>query len=332
MRRAWRAAGPGRLRALMLALALLAGCSLNPPLELDTLAPAATPVRLSSVPFFAQTAFQCGPAALAGVLGAAGVMTDPATLAPQVYLPAREGSLQLELVAATRRAGRLPYVLAGEPRALLAELQAGRPVLVLQNLGTPRVPAWHYAVLTGFDAARNRLYLNSGSERELPVRAPQFLRTWDWAGRWAMVALEPGELPVGADPARYLEAATAFERVADRDAAARAWQAAADAWPEQALPHLALGNLAYRDRELAGAAAHYRDGLARNPQDPALANNLASALGELGCPRRAEALLRPFAARLDAGSPWKPAIDTTLRQLRAQAGTDGLSCDAMPAP
>ena len=71
MRRTWRAAGPGRLRVLMLALALLAGCSLNPPLELDTIAPAATPVRLSSVPFFAQTEFQCGPAALAGVLGAA---------------------------------------------------------------------------------------------------------------------------------------------------------------------------------------------------------------------------------------------------------------------
>ena len=168
-------------------------------------------------------------------------------------------------------------------------------MLVLQNLGTPQVPVWHYAVLTGFDAARNRLYLNSGSERELPVHAPQFLRTWDWAGRWAMVALKPGELPAGADPARYLEAATAFERVADRDAATRAWQAAADAWPEQPLPHLALGNLAYRDKAPARAAAHYRDGLARNPDDPALANNLASVLGALGCPRRAEALLRPVA-------------------------------------
>ena len=330
MRLAWRAAGPGRLRVLMLALALLSGCSLNPPLELDTLAPAGTAVRLSSVPFFAQTEFQCGPAALAGVLGAAGVATDPATLSPQVYLPARTGSLQLELVAATRRAGRLPYVLAAEPRALLAQLQAGRPVLVLQNLGTPRVPAWHYAVLTGFDAARNRLYLNSGSEREHPVRAPQFLRTWEWAGRWAMVALKPGELPPGADAAVYLEAAAAFERVAEREAATRAWQAAADAWPEQPLPHLALGNLAYRDKALARAAAHYRDGLARNPDDPALANNLASVLGELGCPRRAEALLRPVTATLADDSPWQAAIDATLQELGAQTGADGLSCAQWP--
>ncbi len=332
MRRAWRAAGPGRLRVLMLALALLSGCSLNPPLELDTLAPAGTAVRLSSVPFFAQSEFQCGPAALAGVLGAAGVATDPATLSPQVYLPAREGSLQLELVAATRRAGRLPYVLAGEPRALLAQLQAGRPVLVLQNLGTARVPVWHYAVLTGFDAARNRLYLNSGSERELPVPAPEFLRTWEWAGRWAMVALRPGELPAGADAKRYLDAATAFERVADRDAATRAWQAAADAWPGQPLAHLALGNLAYRDQALARAAAHYRDGLAHNAGDPALANNLASVLGALGCPRRAEALLRPVAQKLPDDSPWKGTIDATLKELGARTGTDELSCEAMPSP
>jgi hypothetical protein len=334
MRLAWRAAGMRRLRALMLALtpALLNGCSLNPPLRLDALARAETPVRLSSVPFFAQTDYQCGPAALAGVLRAAGVATSPESLSPQVYLPGRQGSLQLELLAATRRAGRLPYVLAGEPRALLAELQEGRPVLVLQNLGTPHHPAWHYAVLTGFDAARNRLYLNSGRDEGKAVAAPAFLRSWDWAERWAMVALTPGELPAGADAPRYLEAATAFERVAAPDAAARAWQAAAEAWPEQPLPHLALGNLAYRDQALSRAAAHYRDGLAHHPDDPALLNNLASVLGELGCPRRAEALLRPVARTLADDARWKLAIDATLKELGARTGADGLSCNATPSP
>lgn len=328
MRHASRAAGRSRLRALVLALvpALLAACSPNPLLEFDTLAAREPQLRLPAVPFFAQTAHQCGPAALAGVLGASGIATTPEALSPQVYLPARQGSLQLELLAATRRAARLPYVLAPEPRALLAELEAGRPALVLQNLGTPRVPVWHYAVLTGFDAARNRLYLNSGRDEGKPMKAPAFLRSWDRAQRWAMVALRPGELPAGAEPTAYLEAATDFERVATPAAAERAWQAAADAWPQQPLPHLALGNLAYRDKALARAAAHYRDGLAHNPADPALANNLASVLGELGCPRRAEALLLPLARRLADDSPWKAAIDDTLEELGAQSGGDGLSC------
>ena len=65
-------------------------------------------VQLSSVPFYPQEAYQCGPAALAGVLGAAGVAATPSSLAPQVYLPGRQGSLQLELMAASRRAGRIP--------------------------------------------------------------------------------------------------------------------------------------------------------------------------------------------------------------------------------
>ena len=50
MRRAWRAAGRRRLRALILALlpALLSGCSITPSLELDTLATRTVPVRLPS--------------------------------------------------------------------------------------------------------------------------------------------------------------------------------------------------------------------------------------------------------------------------------------------
>lgn len=334
MRLAWRAAGMHRLRALLLALlpAFLCGCSLNPPLELADVSSPRTQTRLLAVPFFAQDEYQCGPAALAGVLGASGTSAMPEALTPQVYLPGRRGSLQLELLAATRRAGRLPYVLAGEPRALLAELEAGRPVLVLQNLRTRHYPVWHYAVLTGFDATRNQLYLNSGSEQDLALAAPAFLRTWDWAGRWAMVALRPGELPASAEAAAYLDAALAFERVAAPDAAQQAWQAAATVWPAQALPHLALGNLAYRAQDLERAAAHYRGGLAHNAGDPALANNLASVLGELGCPRRAESLLRQVADALAADSRWKTATATTLRELGARTGPDDLSCNAPPSP
>ena len=334
MRPARRAAGLGRLRTLALALApaLLPGCAINPPLQLDALATREAGVRLASVPFHAQTAFQCGPAALAGVLGSAGVATSPEALAPQVYLPGREGSLQLELLAAARRAARLPYLLGGTPRALVAELEAGRPVLVLQNLGTPHLPRWHYAVLTGFDVEDNRFFLDSGERRGMTVRAPAFLRSWDWAGRWSMVALRPGELPAAPDAQAFLDAATDFEAVAPPEAAARVWQAAADAWPERSLPQLALGNLAYRARDLARAAAHYRRGLASDPHDPALLNNLASVLGELGCPRRAEALLRPVSATLAVDSPWRATIDATLGELGARTGADGLSCSAMPSP
>ena len=60
-------------------------------------------VELSDTPFFPQEEYQCGPAALATVLNAAGVGLAPNDLVDQVYLSTQHGSLQVELLAATRK-------------------------------------------------------------------------------------------------------------------------------------------------------------------------------------------------------------------------------------
>lgn len=329
MRWARRAAGRGRPRIwLGLGLALLNGCAVNPKFDLAATAEDAGPRRLESVPFFPQTDYQCGPAALAGVLGASGVRAAPEALAPQVYLPKRRGSLQVELLAATRRAGRVPYVLAGDPEDLIAQVEAGRPVLVLQNLGTPHFPRWHYAVLVGFDPGGNRVYLNSGRRSGLRQESGKFLRTWNWGGRWAMVALRPGVLPARAEPLRYAEAVAAFEAVAGAEAAERAWRAARKRWPDDARPHLALGNLAYAAGRHHTALSHYANGLTVKPGDPVLANNLASVLGTIGCPRAGEAVLAAVAVGLPGDSPWRSAIAATKAELAAQPGGDPERCAA----
>jgi tetratricopeptide (TPR) repeat protein len=286
----------------------------------------AQPVLLERVPFHPQEAFQCGPAALAGVLGASGLDLSPEALAPQVYLPGRQGSLQAELLAAARRAGRVPYLIRPEPAELLAQLAAGRPVLVLQNLQTPEFPVWHYAVVVGHDPAANRLLVNSGGIERDPQRASVFLRRWNWAGRWAMVALAPGELPADPDPLRYAQAVADFEPVAGREPATRAWQAARARWPDDPRPALALGNLAYAAGDLEAAMAHYREGLASAPGDAVLGNNLASVLGELGCARRGEALAREVAAGLAPDAQWSAALAQTLAELAARPGDDPARC------
>jgi hypothetical protein len=325
---AGHATGFPRLRGwLMLAIAaLLTACSTHPAFRLTEHTARTTALLLDAVPFFPQTDYHCGPAALAGVLGASGIDINPSTLAPQVYLPQRQGSLQIELLSATRRAGRIAYVPDQQPHALTAELEAGRPVLVLQNLRTRSLPAWHYAVLVGFDPTSNQFVLNTGEQRAARVSTRSFLRTWDWADRWAMVALKPGELPADTNDTRYMEAAAAFESSADAEASLLAWQAASRAWPCHPTPWLAMGNLAYRSGNRQRAAALYRDGLLHNSDDAALNNNLASVLGELSCARTAEALLRPIANALSADNPWKATMATTLQELSARRGTDAQSC------
>ena len=71
-------------------------------------ADASRAVELSRTPFFPQTRYHCGPAALATVLDGSGVDVKPDQLSASVYLPGKKGSLQIEMVAATRRYGRLP--------------------------------------------------------------------------------------------------------------------------------------------------------------------------------------------------------------------------------
>lgn len=317
-------------RIAMLALLTgLGGCatlsSVMPSVQVTT--PKSRALLLDKVPFHPQTEYQCGPAALAGVLNASGVAITPQVLAPQVYLPDRRGSLQVELAAATRRAGRIPYPVERTPEALTAELAAGRPVLVLQNLLVRTVPRWHYAVLVGADPDRNRFILNSGTERASPVRASTFVRTWDWAGRWGIVALRPGELPARVEPAEYLTATADFEAVAGAAAARPAWRAALKRWPQEPRVHLALGNQAHAAGDLRAAVRHYRAGLARAPADPVLGNNLASVLGELGCPVQARIALDTAETGLPPGSRWSEQLARTRTEIDAIPGGRGAACE-----
>ena len=324
-------------RAILAGIVLAcAGCatvdslkSINPPLRVADMVPGSGIDLSPRVPFHPQTEYQCGPAALATVLGASGVKIAPDDLVSQVYLPGRKGSLQVELLAATRRAGRIPYVLPEQPEAVFSELQAGRPVLVLQNLLIRTMPKWHYAVVVGTDAARNQVRLNSGEKRAMDMPAPKFMRTWDWGGRWAMVALKPGEMPERAEPVSYLTAAADFEKVAGAEAARPAYLAAQKRWPQESRVSLALGNQAYAKGDKRSAAKHFREGLLRAPGDPVLSNNYASAMGELGC--RAQALQALDRAN-GAASQWREQLDRTRAEVAAAKAGASADCKRLALP
>ena len=182
---------------LVIGTLLTVGCASAPQTSrlLTATGGAKPPVELTKVPFFPQTAYQCGPAALATVLTSAGAAVTPDALVPQVYIPERQGSLQFELLAASRRHGFIPYVL--EPRLddVLNEVATGTPVLVLQNLGLSWYPKWHYAVVVGFDLSAGQIILRSGREARHIVSLRVFERTWKRGGFWAMVSLPPDRLP-----------------------------------------------------------------------------------------------------------------------------------------
>ncbi len=295
---------------------LLAGCATSPPLA-DGL-PAAAPraIELESTPFFPQEEFQCGPAALATLLVASGIEVTPDALVPEVFIPDREGSLSLELIGAARRHGRLPYVLSTTAEEMIAELEAGRPVLLLQNLGVPQVPNWHYAVLIGYDVDRNVAILRSGETERLEMKWQRFAATWHRGGRFALTTLAPGVIPAHAEPARFIEAAAGLEAAGQRRAAAAAYDAAIARWPEEPLAWLGRGNVAYADGDREGAAEAWVQAIRLDPDDAVARNNLAGLLLDAGCLDESRRQIERAAAQA-AGTPLEAAVTDSRAQIEA---------------
>lgn len=299
------------------ALAVLAGCAslaTGPRESLPAVGPGG--VELAGVPFFPQEDFQCGPAALATLLAHSGVDLTPAALVSDVYLPKRKGSLQIELVAAARRNGRIPVPIAPEVSALLAELHQGRPVLILQNLRLASWPAWHYAVVVGYDPGQEVFLLRSGRIERLAVASAELRRTWALAENWGLVALKPGELPASSDPRPYLEALAAMERVADPSALVTAYRAALGRWPDHFAARFGLANALREGGDLAGAERIYRSLLAERAGEPAVVNNLADLLIRRGRPSQALSLVERVLAE-ERASPLRPVLEQTREEALA---------------
>lgn len=276
--------------------------------------PAALPrhVELTEVPYFAQDAFQCGPASLAMSLNAAGIAVTPDTLTPEVYLPERHGSLQVEMLGVTRRHGAIAYQLAPELSTVLTEIAAGTPVVVLQNLAFGWYPVWHYAVVIGYDLDRAEIILRSGPERRqvLPMRTFEY--TWARSNYWAMVALSPGKIPQTAEETSYIAAATALEKVSGLEAVQSAYTAALKRWPGNLAAQIGVGNTAYRMHQLPQAEAAYRQAAQDHPDSVAAFNNLAQTLADQG--RYEEALLAARQA-VNLGGPLSQTAQETLADI-----------------
>lgn len=300
---------------------LLAGCAAWVPpqtAELRARIPPDLPARaeLSAVPFVAQTPLHCGPASLAMVLRHLGRDVGADELADAVFLPARGGSLQAEMLAGTRRHDALALRLPGRIEAVLREVHAGHPVVVLQNLGLAFAPTLHYAVVVGYDLERGEVVLRSGTTEREVLSLRTFEYTWARLGHWAFVALAPGDLAPSADAAATAEAAVAFERVAAPASAERVYEAMLRRWPDDLLAAIGLGNARMARGDAAGAAQAWERAAARHDSAAAW-NNLALARWQLGDRAGASAALDQAQRRVDSAEPaWAAAVQSTRQTIR----------------
>ena len=269
---------------------------------------------LTSVPFYPQALRDdCGPAAFAMMLGWNGIETDPVEVAPRIYTPGRQGTLQADIVQAGRRSGRL-VVPVDNFQDLLAELDAGHPVLVLQNLGFKRWPVWHYAVAIGYDLDRETIFLHSGKTEKLAMSFSAFDASWRSPGRWALTITPPKRLPKTLDRKAGLDAANGLEQAGQHKAAGLVFGALLDQWPGDLTALMGFGNARYAEGDIRAAHQTFRHAVTLHPAAAEAWNNLAVTLGSQG--RYGEAVHAAHEA-IRLGGPHQSTALQTLAELEA---------------
>jgi len=260
------------------------------------------------VPFVPQEKYQCGPAALAMMLQWAGKPVTVDSLVDEVWLPEREGSLGIELRAAARSRGLMAYPVENS-QALFTELQAGRPVLVLQNLALRRWPQWHFAVVTGYRDQGNTMVLHSGTDAGKTTHWNRFIRTWARADQWGFTLVEPGQLPASAEPDTLFRAISALP---DGDAF---WPAAVAAFPDSGKLWFGHGNSLWKRGQQHKALDAFRTATEKAPDFAAAWNNRAYAEQALGNKKSANDSI----CRAHALAPGDQTIRDSVAELAGQS-------------
>ena len=269
-----------RRLACLLALSWLAACAapFDPDQRLSIEVP--TRAKVAGVPLIQQEDFFCGPTSIAMVMQWAGAEVTQQEVAALAFSPVAGGTYLADMIGSSRRLGQLAVEISDFDQ-LLAEVTAGHPVIVFQNLGLGVFTVWHYGVVTGYDFAKDEIYLNSGQLNQMVMAFAVFERTWRRGDFWGLVVLPPNQLPVSVAEADVLSAAAALERVEQYQAAETLYETGALKWPESWLWQFGLGNARYAQGDLRGARRALRRARALDPSIPEVRTNLAFVESEI---------------------------------------------------
>jgi len=143
---------------------------------------------IENVPFYPQEMFQCGPAALAGVLNYWGIRISPQEIAEEIYSRSARGTLNVDMMLYTRKKGLRATQYKGSFEDIKGNIDWGYPLIVLVDYGFWVYQQNHFMIVLGYDD--KGVIVHSGKERHKFILLNDFLESWKRAKFWTL-RIEP---------------------------------------------------------------------------------------------------------------------------------------------
>jgi tetratricopeptide (TPR) repeat protein len=105
---------------------------------------------IPEVPFFKQTKYHCGPAALACIYNFHGVRQSAEEISERIYSRDKKGSLNLQLLIDAREQGLTATMYSGSFEKIKQAVDSGTPLILMLSEGAD---ALHYVVVFGYEGS-----------------------------------------------------------------------------------------------------------------------------------------------------------------------------------
>jgi len=161
---------------------ILLFCSCNP---ISNLPASGNSQYIEDVPFYPQEAYQCGPAALAGVLNYWGVPVTPQEVAEEIFSKSARGTLNIDMVHYARKKGLRAMSYRGSTEDIEKKIYDGYPMIVLVDLGFSLYQANHFMVILGFNDSG--VVVNSGKIKRKIISWKDFHKAWEKTHFWTLL-------------------------------------------------------------------------------------------------------------------------------------------------
>ncbi len=198
-------------------------------------------------------------------------------VASMVFTPDKQGSFQSDMISAIRRQKLLPLPIKNL-KNLLTEMNAGNPVLILQNLGLKWIPRWHYAVVVGYDLKKSEMIIHSGTEAYSRLGFYTFNKTWGRSENWGLLVVRPGTIPVSTTEEELLNEIAQLEAMSFIAEAQKGYESVLERFPASFVSMIGLGNVYFKQNKFSESVKVLDKATTVAPQSAQAWHNLALAL------------------------------------------------------